>query len=1144
MQHPDEADLLGYVSGKVSPVPRFNYRQVKYDDVELGIIEIPSSQPGLIIPRVDFGVLRKDVVYIRRNTTNTEATSDDYSRITKTTERKVEPDTAISSGTWERFYRVCDGFDARRVYIAVVDVHSRVDAQDWEAMANVHWNIVVDFDTITDLRGNFAVAESAFRDQRSTQISALDQDVRISSRSTIWVAAAGLDSRPTTNPSVNWRDWNRSKRQPLEKIMVDLAKLTEPMPATLVVFGGERRHVNSTCEIVDSVFAHRVEYVFANTDRQVYEEIADNLDGHIIPIGLPDVCQGLKDLQQESGRTPQKLLPKLGGGTVGIETQSSHWVEERLETIHQGIEQTQDELLDQHSFLKGTTISWVDLNAQVDVQREVTARLEREIYKLLAEQGTRSVNLRHWPGAGGTTIARRIGWNIHREFPTVVALEIQPQETTDRIKFLYDLTRKPILVIIDLPLSTKEVVDRLYDELRRSHVPAVLFNIERRFDSSVAPGMYYLDAMLTTQEAVALSSILSLRVPSRRPDLERLIDERDRRKRTPFYFGLVAFGKEFRGLESYVHTRLSRASHPLDDALTAIAFAYYYGQVALTLQTFVPIFNLSTSRLISSMSEVFPDYLQELIVETRDGVRPAHNLIAEEILQQKLSESEGERRNWRVGLADLAIRFIDLLADLPHHQGQDSGAIAKILRAVLIERTVGETPAGPWDSDFSRFLRDIPNVDGRRRVLQHLVEKFPSEPHFWAHLGRFYSRVDQDHSQAHDAYDRSIELLPNDTLLHHMAGMGWRAELYNLLDSLESPISTDDESKLFHLINEAESEFSKARTLNRRSEYNYVSQVQMIARVVGTVSRLKGYPHDTLQFLTLHGNDRYRELVDHGQNLLSDLDLMKGGESQSEFLVEVQSRLERLHGRHEHAIERLTNVLDRQGVYKPPLRRAIIRSYMSMCENDLSALSQRRLARVVELANENVEEEPDSDYNLRLWLRAVRAENTISIDRVAEQLAYKRLQNPSLDTTYYLYIMKFLQLEAGDLAVKRDLPELMEECSRLARDLPRTTTSFEWLGSGTGLSALVHNSRLGEWDPAEVFWTNTRQLRSTRGRIALIRDRAGEIELPSGIRVFFVPSRRRGASRYIAGQDIGKEVEFFLGFSYDGLRAWSVQDAE
>ena len=78
-------------------------------------------------------------------------------------------------------------------------------------------------------------------------------------------------------------------------------------------------------------------------------------------------------------------------------------------------------------------------------------------------------------------------------------------------------------------------------------------------------------------------------------------------------------------------------------------------------------------------------------MEDNGGVRPTHYIIAEEILEQQLGRTAGARHNWRIGLADLATTFIDLLSDLPH---RGRGKISDILRAVLIERGRSQSPAG------------------------------------------------------------------------------------------------------------------------------------------------------------------------------------------------------------------------------------------------------------------------------------------------------------------------------------------------------------------------------------------------------------------------------------------------------------------
>ena len=1138
-EHPDESELGRIVQGVVQPAPRFSYRQVKYGQSDIGLVEIPGGQHGPFLPRKDYGVLRRKGVYVRRNTQNTEADREDLLRIASPRQDEPSNDVGAPTSAWEQLYRACDGFDSRRVYIAVVEREPDLDVHDYAALAGLHWSIIVDFDTATDSGGNYAAAAMPFKERHSLRLAALDEPTPMSRQSTVWIAAAGLQSRPTTDPAANWRDWNRSKVPGLEQCMGELARITEPAPVTVVVFGGEVDYVSTTCEIADRAFARRVEYVFANLDVALYSEVARQFDATSVVITMPDVCQGFRELARDSLPQTEIRFPKLGGGTIAIAPERARWMEEQLELVHWDVGSSTDEQTPGDAFLKGDIVSWYDLHLRVDADREATISLEQRVRRDLEERATRRVNLWHWPGAGATTVARRLAWNMLRQHPTVVALEIEPKETAERLRYLFGETRLPLFVVIDGPAVAKEAVDRLYDALRSSHTPAVLLNVERRFDSSVATGSHYLDAMLTTAEAVRLTDVLANRVPDRRSQIESLIDESDRRKRTPFYFGLVAYGRDFLGLESYVEARLAQAPDPVREALLLTAFAYYYGQVALPLQVFGSVFGIAATKLVT-MSKVIPEYVRELLVEDKGRVRPAHQLIAEEIVQQELTRVSVERRNWRIGLADLVTRFIDLLADLPL---QNRGTISDILRAVVIERGSAASPAGPWETEFSPLLEDVPSVDGRQRILEYLTEAFPAEPHFWAHLGRFYSRQVQDHSKAHGAHGTAIELLPNDPLLRHMAGMGWRAELYDMLSSLDQHPAADYEDTMFGVISAASKEFDAARTLDRRSEYSYISHVQMLQRVVASVSNSKGYGQDVMRFLTLNGNARYCELVDQAQNLLSDLALVKGGETPSQLHVTVEADVDKLHGRHSEAIQRLTNVLDRGDSFRPPLRRAIIRSYLARRQGDWRKVTGQELVRVVELARDNMVEEPASDYNLRLWLRAVRVENALSVDHVAEQLAYKRLRDPSVDTTFYLYIMKFLQLESGDLAVARELPHLIAECGQLARGLSRTTTSLEWLGAGTGLATIVHFSNLGHWDAGQGFWSEAGQLKTVRGSIARIRDHgSGEIELRSGLRVFFIPSRGAVSGGYIAGQDIGREVAFFLGFSYDGLRAWAVRD--
>ena len=417
-KHPDEANLWSIVSGRVEPAPKFTYRQVSYEGKELGLIEIPNEQPGIIMSRDDVGVLRKGAVYVRRNSTNTEADSSEIVRIAASSEESSLTDRTSTSGSWEQLYRVCDGFDPRRIYICVIDRAQDIETHDWRAMSSIQWNVVVDFDTETDQSGSFYKANDVFRDRWSTQLSALDQPLTFTPRSTIWIAANGLESRPSTRPTDNWRDWNRTKSQPLERVLENLAKMSEPSPATLMVFGGEKDYVEWTCNISDRIFADRVEYVFATPKWEIYEDIAERFGATNVAINLTEICQGLRELNADVEDSQEILLPKLEGGTIEIEPSRVHWIEEQLELVHWNISGLSDEResSEKDAFLKGADVSWNDLREKADADREVTSKIEEQVREGLGLRATRRVNLWHRPGAGATTVARRIAWNLHRDF--------------------------------------------------------------------------------------------------------------------------------------------------------------------------------------------------------------------------------------------------------------------------------------------------------------------------------------------------------------------------------------------------------------------------------------------------------------------------------------------------------------------------------------------------------------------------------------------------------------------------------------------------------------------------------------------------------------------------------------------------------
>ena len=703
---------------------------------------------------------------------------------------------------------------------------------------------------------------------------------------------------------------------PLSDAMRGLAEATEPNPVTAIIFGGEASYTNTVCDLLDQAFKSRLSFVIANDSPEELSGLASKFEGTSVAISLPAVCSGLRSLNRPGDISESVELPCLGGGLVEVPQDRARWLEEDLEIIHTNVGLNSSEPdSGLEDFLRGNQISWHALNLGVDVSRNNTPRLQQRLTEELESRTTRRLNLWHWPGGGGSTVARRVAWNLHNQYPTVLAKRVVPESLTERLRFLFELTRIPVLVLVEDSVTSHNDLDGVYDRLRSGNVPGVLLTVGRRPTASTQAGSFYVDGILNAVESSAFAGKLSSQVPDRREQLERLRSERQTQRRTPFYFGLVAFGKDFVGLEPYVSHRLVEASEPLLNVVKMSSLLYHYGQRSTPIQLLSRILSLPRSKTVP-ISSLMPSLLQELFVQESDrSIRPAHELIAQELLEQVLSRGLGDKRNWRSGLAQCAVDVIQSCAEHHDHPG---GATADLVRSVIIERGTQETPAGMLEGQFSDLIEDIPSSDGQRRVLERLTELFPDEAHFWAHLGRFYTRRAREHPSARESHAKSLQIAPQDPVLYHMAGMASRGELDELLEGLDSADIEQEEERVQSLANEALSRFETSQELDARREHSYISAMELIARVVRVVGRLKGYDESTADFLVARGEVWYRELVDKAETLMADLVLVRAGEEPSGYLQRAQASLNRAYGDLSRAIEGWTNLLNRPDMFHPP----------------------------------------------------------------------------------------------------------------------------------------------------------------------------------------------------------------------------------
>ncbi|MBD2560514.1 MULTISPECIES: tetratricopeptide repeat protein [Nostoc] len=444
---------------------------------------------------------------------------------------------------------------------------------------------------------------------------------------------------------------------------------------------------------------------------------------------------------------------------------------------------------------------------------------------------------------------------------------------------------------------------------------------------------------------------------------------------------------------------------------------------------------------------------------------------------------------------------------------------------------------------FSDLIENIPSAEGRLEVLKCLVENFPDEAHFWGHLARFYSIALKQYKEALEAVEKAINLSPSDHVLYHMKGMCLRSKLYELMDECNNKNSCHPEKieEIEKLVIDAGKQFSQTREIDQNNEPGYISHIQMLIRVIEFGYSVSNKANIE-EFIASDSSGWYLELLDLAEDLLENVRRLGEGEKSDKFVIQCQGNLANLYGDYNQVIQRWNSLLDDRNIYHPPIRRQLVRAYIARRSNSWNELKPKEIDRVIQLLEQNLLQEPESDKNIRLWFQATRRYSRANIDTAIEKLTYWRGNTGALDATYYLYILYVIKALNGSTLAVKSAQELIRKSLEKSENLRNRNFSFEWYGNEheNGIKKLIAHKELGDKDKNTEFYRDVSKLSLVSGRITSFKGRkAGTIQLACGLEAFFVPSREG----YTQDKDNNKRVKFYLGFSYTGLRASKLQDA-
>jgi hypothetical protein len=1062
-----------------------------------------------------------------------------------------------SGNAWREVWEACGGFNTLGgsfVLLAGPDV-SKLPGTACALLGRLPWSLVIDFDRASTAGAFFLGASTTLRSNRGLHQIFPHQAVTVDFETgTCWLFAdADLSpDKVATLPLVQWRQKILPK---LRTIAGELLKATTPQPTYLVVLGSsiDRKRLEYAVATLEDEIGDTLEIVVVS---QTIDEapLEGNETAHNIVCDWQDFALSVHEMLGDSSSGRSAWIPVRDPASKSVRREQLDQAEvtlyaETMEIVSAGPASYQPDrtdprahLYDVADFLRGNTITWRELDLHLDVDRDVTRGPHGVIQRLralLSSSPNDSFAIEHTPGAGGTTIARRTAWELRDEYPCIILKSLN-SDTVEFLESLFQRSNLPLLIVAEAARVPGAQRDTLFNALKGRSVRFVILDVRRRqkprnSDTSVA----VVDP-LSAADAQRFLLQYEPRAPEPRRQILRDLAGKPEFMpyRSPFFFGLYAFEHDFVRVPEFVSSILEGLSEKALHSIAQLALIKRYSQETLPVAVFRVMLGLPNRPDNRPVQEILGDAFSRVVMFDGKNIGVAHALLAEEILRQHLQPANSKLREaWRTRLSDFCIRFINEVAI----EGlRKSKAVIDILSDLYIERNVRQDSTAP--QQFSDLLNDVRSRESQRHVLEALCEKFPNEAHFWSHLGRHISLTGSGtFREAVMKLERAINIEPRDDVHRHALGMVYRKEVRTLLQEPLSGTETvaDRFAAIEPIFAKAEDCFAKSRQLNRDSQYPVVTPIQMIIETFERLAHLGGQRGDYQRFLNSPDpvGEWCRSKIAAAEELLSVLHHQEANSEPGTFRLTCDSRLQGVLGNFEAMVRGLTELLRRSDVARPPVRRMLANAYVRRFGSEMTSLQTTPVRRVVELMEANLTDDPSNGHDIRTWFRAYRMLPDFTLVRALEQMTKWSLVSDDIDSKYYLYILHFIAAREGFPLSVKEAKQYIELCRRQAPAL-QSKRSFEWWAANElkRPCPLVHHSELGQWSKELDFFEGSDKLGALEGRIDEIHSpQSGVIEI-SGMPAFFVPR-----TQFYRGRDVNAQVTCYLGFSYEGLRAWKVR---
>ena len=1017
----------------------------------------------------------------------------------------------------------------------------------------IKWSLIIDFDINTREDGLFkAYANEYGIEANSFDVSSPKNSFFNAVSSTpYWFHINGIQDIPESLVESD-RRWRQKYGSILNECLCKYREVFSK-PLKVIIMGGEVKKIKEILNAFDAIYEDSLKIYLLSQEVQ-FEEIIDDYKEILkkFPMSEADFSQGIKNFASLFNKHNFKQGHYVCGRDGRVEVQLEDYSCFEIPYLRIGDEEKDDDSKSCELFYQGgNLLSWYGVKNGFAIDRIAQFRnIKNNIIKSSRETSSKIIRLNHDPGAGGTTLSRIIAYHLSKEMPVLLLISYNERITSIQVSNYYRLVGMSILIVVESSVISDDDLKKLNGELMSQAIPHVFLFVSRLkgkqnssdddlkllIDDEFNEMVKKLDPYLTDEKKREINNLL-----------------KNPKERYPFFMSMYTFEEKFKGVKNYIENYLHYISNNDRLVLEYISLVDWFANREL---------DISFLKISDNTMEMFENPVNDNLIRVQNlgqnsFVRMRHPRFAKEIILQRISKGANDRA------LEQAENFSKFLRDFIKYSKQnimfDLNSTIDVLKNLLILRDPDSLINSKFAPAIEYMKSLIPkNVDEHERynsiglVFKELVNTYTEEPHFKAHLSRYYSHIEKNYEkgiyEAKEAVSLAEGLGEYDSILYHIYGMSIRKYIERKLyrEARECKECDDEQllskkiNEIYNNLEEASEQFEKVRETNNKVA-GYISDIEMCISVVDFGKELYGC--STEDFIKQYRESWFMKYYDRALTLLEGFRSLQVEEDTEFYKVRLSAKcansLEDMIYNIESTIEMWQEYLSNaEDIQKPVVRRFIARAKEKSCFSDGKDKTDN-VKQVMQLMEDNINQEPKNGANIRIWFNALRYfdgdNDDILMDEALQKLASWKQIGDNLEAYYYYFILICIKAIEGSSRAEAIIPDLQEELKTKTSHMPNNRIIYEWLGEGKGVHRLINafEQKNGKYYRKSLDYIEKEGC-YLEGRFSKYKhERSAQIKAYN-MEVFFSPS---GQNKQFSTEDVNKKVKFILGFSYDGLRA-------